>query len=324
MSWLQQSNTFMSHRLFGATRLDHGDDSLPKPSSGEEREQQETARCIAVDGECNWFGPNPLGNGQLTITQTEQPRDHRKTNAIDPTALNNITHHIPEDESTFESLIWTQGCMGEWMAPPTAWGKPLYPSTTRRGNSEPPSLIEETEERTTPTKPIGGHVTVTTDPPLIQDDENESLNSSTSESLFYFTAESSLSSLESYDYAEEAIAKAAEARNLEALNAPYRPEEQQGKNIIFGTMIQCLSVLQTKRHKRREGKRPSVVVSPTLSECPRQYPRYNNSSRDERRSYATSCFYCQLQSASTVGSAIKTIELLRRCFFPRRDVIKWQ
>jgi hypothetical protein len=74
-----------------------------------------------------------------------------------------------------------------------------------------------------------------------------------------------MSSLESYDYADKAIAKAAEARNLEALNAPYRPEEQKGENIIYGTMLQCLSVL-TKRHKRRGGKRPTAVVNPTLSE----------------------------------------------------------
>jgi hypothetical protein len=209
----------MSHRLFKANRLDHGDNSLPKPSSGEEREQQETpnrlpqtARCTAIDGECNWFGPDPVGNGRHTITQTEQPRHHRKTNAIDPTALNNITHHTPEDESTFELLIWTQGCMGECMAPPTAWRKPLYPSTTRRSNSEPPSLIKDTEGRMIPMKPIGGHVT--TDPPLIQDNENESLNSSMSKSLFYFTAESSVSLLESYDYTDKAIAKAVKAQNL--------------------------------------------------------------------------------------------------------------
>jgi hypothetical protein len=94
--------------------------------------------------------------------------------------------------------------MGKWMASPKLWGKPLHSSTKQQVNSDPPSLIEETEE--------GQMITLT------QDNES-SLNLSTSDSLYYFTAKSSVSSLDRNDYTEKAIVKAAEARIFEALNA---------------------------------------------------------------------------------------------------------
>jgi hypothetical protein len=94
--------------------------------------------------------------------------------------------------------------MEKQMASPKSWGKPLHSQTKQQVNSDPPPLIEETEE--------GQMITLT--------QENESsLNLSTSDSLYYFTAESSMSSLDSNDYTEEAIVKAAEARIFEALNA---------------------------------------------------------------------------------------------------------
>jgi hypothetical protein len=81
----------MSHHLFKANCLDHGDDFLPEPSTGTERQRKpkpnppsQTARHSIVDGECNWSGYDPSRDDKNIIHPTRQHFNRCNTNATDP------------------------------------------------------------------------------------------------------------------------------------------------------------------------------------------------------------------------------------------------
>lgn len=417
----------MSGRLFEANRLNHDDDFLQEPQFREGREDTakrnrppKPARNNTSVGGCKWLGPNPSGNGYSTTSHTDQPRDHRQTNAVDPTVLKTSASNIQGDDFAIESSAWTQETGREVADSPSIWGKPNYYPTTKF-TSDPPPLVEEEEGRTHPISIslpslIGNDLRIEQDghSSIAKSNEYERENTSSAGSLHYFTPNSSLLSTTSQDDAEQTRVQAAEARIIAALNAMdkddfqdmdflldmsldstllceyigattsglslsiasnntfdsinndegdfsyneqestsittslelkppetykfrsidtfFRPvrkqintaddcsviDEQQGKIIPSVVAVQCIKV----RKRRRQSK---MIAHPILSEhCPRRYGKHNNSSGDKQRSYATICFHNQFQSVSTIGTAIETIELLRRCFYPRREVIKWE
>jgi hypothetical protein len=227
----------MSQQLFEANDLDHDGVFLPKPSLGTERTDYKSTiqltqltRNINDEEEGSWLSPNRSGDGRNIISTPRLPRDQRKTNAADPTAPIQIISNTPKHAFTSKTSIWVHEHTKGGMVPTATPGEPSYTPHTKNIQSDPPSLVEEEIEGQTEftgiisSKQMGeastnisddGYVTTATPS---TNKYKISLKSPSGKSLHYFTADSSLSSLESLDYEEEQHQfMAAEARILAAL-----------------------------------------------------------------------------------------------------------
>ena len=404
----------MSHRIFEANRLNHGDDFLPKPLSGKERNDKDkpnqpsqTGLHTSVDGECNWLGKNPLGDDVNIIHPTKQHSDHRITNAADPTVQTTNTSCLHYDESMFDSSFETKGIIGGSISDPNSPVKSLKCPN----NTDPPPLIAEAEGGLFFTGNLPSPPMADTSPKQ----EQGSIESSSTVSLFYFTAESSLSSME--DYADDATnVKDSEARILQALAAdhamdylgdiedleflldssfdldssivdrcfrfrsgslsfslpttsidesyfslttsegnenkderdasaflgvpppiPYRhkpiesyfrcngkTEEAPRCSTSTGQQNNECLVLTSAHTGSKSKKGGTLMALITLVRRLQRYILNNNSPWYEDKLRAISIrTRLQSQSVNANGTAISKIELLRRCFYPRKDVIKW-
>jgi hypothetical protein len=433
----------MSHRLFEANRLNHGDDFLPKPLPGMERNHQDKPNQLAqpsqskpADKECDWFGFNPLGNAQNIISHARQHCDRCKINATKSTVQINSPSCLVDEESTIESSSFKQETTKKSMAALISLEKQSKLKTPLSVTLDPPSLIEEAEGQSIPLGIIPSppmrdtrinevdQQYVNADIGSTYEQEQSSIDSYSSTSLFYFTAESSLSSLVDYD--EEAKVKASEAQIMQALanlmddfkdmdsicdalidcslsldvsfnercfwndksfsstsmaskeepapslgrwgkkgntdirGAPalsdvsttelklsvpykYRPiesyfqwrgtptkkvpnchsfGEQQRENATVLTKTLVTSIIhRTGKRSQARGNMFPIYLFQSLQ----RNIKHNNPPWYKWQSRVTKiCIRFRSQGLKVVGTAIKTIELLRRCIYPRRDVIKWE
>lgn len=276
----------------GANRLNHDDHFLPLPPSGEGREGIRTlnqppqlTRHIIAEGGSKWFGSKPSRNGYSAIPLIEQPRDHRRPTTLDPMAPTKPISPNPDDDSTIESASEMQEFTGESIAPPKAKvGKPSnYLSNIRCDTSDPPHLVEENE----------GHTMIKYIIP------SQTMEDKLIQSMEYFETNVVTPCRERKE-CTQGTPLSASINYVTAESSSMSPESYSigDQNTSIQIKVISFNFDETKQHSSRNrnghgGIKVTIITSISNHGC------------------------------DINGRAIQTIELLRRCFYPRRDVIKW-
>jgi hypothetical protein len=77
------------------------------------------------------------------------------------------------------------------------------------------------------------------------------------------------------------------------------------------------------RQQHSGGKRDMGWIT-HLVQLVRRLQKYTNNNRYWNSLGVSTNFDCGASGFKATGTAMESIELLRRCFYPRQDVIKWE
>jgi hypothetical protein len=98
--------------------------------------------------------------------------------------------------------------------------------------------------------------------------------------------------------------------------------EQRRRNATVLTRTLVSSIVHRTGKRSRAGGNKFLIY---LFQCLQRNINNNNPSWYKWQSRVTmNCIRFRSRGLKVVGTATETIELLRRCFYPRRDVIKWE